>query len=371
MAAKPGPPSINRFPFALASPGRKIGGSRSARRAPTFPWTRRDLETARQRKLQQCRIRRDGSRLGRRAERPNRKIQEIASPESWLTALCAVATIKGNSPVGRSLKTFLGRSDTWLITVGLTRSQGGAKTDGSVMRWWGWDGLPSRRCSPASPTRRETPRWQPSSRTTRRRAGRSPRGMASTHTYDYDHYDECLQSGEVDAVYLAVPNHLHREYAERAARAGVHVLCEKPLADNEEDGQRDGASLCRSRRQTHGRLSIAPARVPPDRHRGGPVRAAGRAARVHIPFRGTDPCGGRAAAEGRRAAGVHRRLLPERRPPPVRGRARGGVSVGRVGWLGPLPRGRGNGVRDPAVPARPSGHFHLRFQCLRTAPTSA
>ncbi len=56
------------------------------------------------------------------------------------------------------------------------------------------------------------------------------------HTYNYDQYDECLRSGEVDAVYLALPNHLHREYAERAARAGVHVLCEKPLADKEEDG---------------------------------------------------------------------------------------------------------------------------------------
>ncbi|HET7745833.1 MAG TPA: Gfo/Idh/MocA family oxidoreductase, partial [Vicinamibacteria bacterium] len=48
--------------------------------------------------------------------------------------------------------------------------------------------------------------------------------------YSYDQYEECLGSGEVDAVYIALPNSMHREYTERAARAGVHVLCEKPLA---------------------------------------------------------------------------------------------------------------------------------------------
>ncbi len=30
------------------------------------------------------------------------------------------------------------------------------------------------------------------------------------HTYDYDQYEDCLRSGEIDAVYLAVPNHPHR-----------------------------------------------------------------------------------------------------------------------------------------------------------------
>jgi predicted dehydrogenase len=39
----------------------------------------------------------------------------------------------------------------------------------------------------------------------------------------------------VDAVYLVVPNHLHRKYAVQAAEAGVHVLCEKPMAVTEED----------------------------------------------------------------------------------------------------------------------------------------
>jgi predicted dehydrogenase len=45
-------------------------------------------------------------------------------------------------------------------------------------------------------------------------------------TYSYDDYDACLE--QVDAVYIALPNSLHAEYTVRAAKAGVHVLCEKP-----------------------------------------------------------------------------------------------------------------------------------------------
>jgi predicted dehydrogenase len=53
--------------------------------------------------------------------------------------------------------------------------------------------------------------------------------------FSYDQFDECLRSGAVDAVYITLPNHLHREYSERAMRAGIHVLCEKPMAVTEED----------------------------------------------------------------------------------------------------------------------------------------
>jgi len=55
------------------------------------------------------------------------------------------------------------------------------------------------------------------------------------HRLGYDDIDSFLKSGLVDAVYIALPNHLHRTYTERAAAAGVHVLCEKPMALNEED----------------------------------------------------------------------------------------------------------------------------------------
>jgi glucose-fructose oxidoreductase len=56
-------------------------------------------------------------------------------------------------------------------------------------------------------------------------------------SYAYEEYEACLHSGEVDAVYIALPNSMHREFATRAANAGVHVLCEKPLALDEEECQ--------------------------------------------------------------------------------------------------------------------------------------
>jgi glucose-fructose oxidoreductase len=50
------------------------------------------------------------------------------------------------------------------------------------------------------------------------------------HAWSYAELERGLRGGRIDAVYIALPNHLHAEYALRAARAGVHVLCEKPLA---------------------------------------------------------------------------------------------------------------------------------------------
>ncbi len=54
-------------------------------------------------------------------------------------------------------------------------------------------------------------------------------------TYSYEEYDDCLKSGDIDAVYIGLPNHMHCEYTVRAARAGVHVLCEKPMAVTEKE----------------------------------------------------------------------------------------------------------------------------------------
>lgn len=54
-------------------------------------------------------------------------------------------------------------------------------------------------------------------------------------TYSYEEFDDCLNSGEIDAVYIALPNSMHSDYTVRACRAGIHVLCEKPLAVSESE----------------------------------------------------------------------------------------------------------------------------------------
>jgi glucose-fructose oxidoreductase len=61
--------------------------------------------------------------------------------------------------------------------------------------------------------------------------------------FSYEQYDALLRSGKIDAVYIALPNSLHCEYAVRAAEAGIHVLCEKPMAVSEDECERmDGAA---------------------------------------------------------------------------------------------------------------------------------
>src|SRR5919109_1207586 len=55
-------------------------------------------------------------------------------------------------------------------------------------------------------------------------------GIPAKNIYSYDNFDSIADNPEIDAVYIGLPNSMHAEYTIRAARAGKHVLCEKPMA---------------------------------------------------------------------------------------------------------------------------------------------
>lgn len=55
-------------------------------------------------------------------------------------------------------------------------------------------------------------------------------GIDPKNIYNYQNFDTIKDNPEVDAVYIVLPNSMHEEYVVRAAKAGKHVLCEKPMA---------------------------------------------------------------------------------------------------------------------------------------------
>jgi len=73
------------------------------------------------------------------------------------------------------------------------------------------------------------------------------------YTFSYELYDQYLESKEIDAVYIALPNNMHADFAIRAAKAGVHVLCEKPMAVTAPDCE----SMIHAAEAHHVKLMIA------------------------------------------------------------------------------------------------------------------
>lgn len=95
-------------------------------------------------------------------------------------------------------------------------------------------------------------------------------GIPPSHRYSYDQFDRIRDNPDIDAVYIVLPNSLHAEYSIRAAQAGKHVLCEKPMATSVAECQamiaasrKAGKKLMigyRSRFEPYNRLAIELAR---------------------------------------------------------------------------------------------------------------
>lgn len=62
--------------------------------------------------------------------------------------------------------------------------------------------------------------------------------------YNYDNFDAIAGNPDIDAVYIITPNALHKDQAIRVAKAGKHVICEKPMSINAQDG-RQMVDACR------------------------------------------------------------------------------------------------------------------------------
>lgn len=73
------------------------------------------------------------------------------------------------------------------------------------------------------------------------------------HLCGYDDAETLFNSGEIDAVFIALPNSLHKEYTVKAARAGLHVLCEKPMAVT----SRDCEAMIKATKKAKVKLMIA------------------------------------------------------------------------------------------------------------------
>ena len=63
-------------------------------------------------------------------------------------------------------------------------------------------------------------------------------GVPAKNIYDYKSFDEIKDNPEIDIVYIVLPNAMHEDYTERAAAAGKHVLCEKPMAATVAEAER-------------------------------------------------------------------------------------------------------------------------------------
>src|ERR1700729_2209933 len=78
-------------------------------------------------------------------------------------------------------------------------------------------------------------------------------GVPESSIYSYENMDQIKNNPAIDAVYVALPNSMHAEYTIRSARAGKHVLCEKPMATSIADSM----AMIKACKEANKKLMIA------------------------------------------------------------------------------------------------------------------
>jgi predicted dehydrogenase len=78
-------------------------------------------------------------------------------------------------------------------------------------------------------------------------------GVPTSSIYSYEDMDRIRENKAIDAVYVALPNSMHAEYTIRSAKAGKHVLCEKPMSTTVKEAE-DMIAACKA---MHVQLMIA------------------------------------------------------------------------------------------------------------------
>src|SRR5882757_9856234 len=68
-------------------------------------------------------------------------------------------------------------------------------------------------------------------------AWRAKYNIPAKNCYNYENFDGIKNNPDIDAVYVITPNGLHHDQVIRVAKAGKHVICEKPMALNAQQGQ--------------------------------------------------------------------------------------------------------------------------------------
>ena len=76
-------------------------------------------------------------------------------------------------------------------------------------------------------------------------------GLAADKVYSYETFDKIIDDPAIDVVYIVLPNGMHHEYTIRAAKAGKHVFCEKPMANTPKEC-REMIAACESAKRQLG-----------------------------------------------------------------------------------------------------------------------